>query len=84
MKVLINYYVLQVNLLLDCPHSSEVKEQALCIVGNIASATISPDYIMEDESILKKLLEFVVSNTSFRYIMQICLRVLVCCFSLYS
>lgn len=48
--------------MLDYPHSSEVKEQALCIIGNIASASISTDYIMEDESILKKLLEFVVSN----------------------
>lgn len=52
---------LQVSLVLDNPHSSEVKEQALCIIGNIAHAAISTDYIMEDESILKKLLEFVVS-----------------------
>ncbi|KAG4070175.1 hypothetical protein HA402_003865 [Bradysia odoriphaga] len=48
-----------VSLVLDSTHSSEVKEQALCIIGNIAHAAISTDYIMEDESILKKLLDFV-------------------------
>lgn len=61
-KFTLSLCAFQVSLVLDYPHSSEVKEQALCIIGNIASASISTDYIMEDESILKKLLEFVVSN----------------------
>lgn len=48
--------------MLDSTHSSEVKEQALCIIANIAHAAISTDYIMEDEGILKKVLDFVVSR----------------------
>ena len=46
--------------MLDCTHPSEVKEQALCIIGNIASGASNTDYVMEDDLILKKLLEFMV------------------------
>lgn len=46
--------------MLDCPHPPEVKEQALCIIGNIASGAGKIDYVMEDDRILKKLLEFLV------------------------
>lgn len=51
----------QVNLVLDCPHPAEVKEQALCIIGNIAAGAGITDYVMEDERILKKLFDFIVS-----------------------
>lgn len=47
-----------VNLVLDSPHPPEVKEQALCIIGNIASGAGATDYVMEDDRILKKLLDF--------------------------
>lgn len=47
--------------MLDCPHPAEVKEQALCIIGNIAAGAGITDYVMEDERILKKLLDFIVS-----------------------
>lgn len=49
-------------MVLDSPHTSEVKEQALCIVGNIAGGAGITDYVMEDERTLKKLLEFMVMN----------------------
>lgn len=51
----------QVNLVLDSEHPSEVKEQALCIVGNIATGAGATDYVMNDDRILHKLLEFMVS-----------------------
>lgn len=47
-----------VNLVLDAQYPPEVKEQALCIIGNIAAAGQVKDYIMEDEVILKKLIEY--------------------------
>lgn len=47
-----------VNLVLDAQYPPEVKEQALCIIGNIAAAGQVKDYIMEDEIILKKLIEY--------------------------
>lgn len=46
------------NLVLDSPHPSEVKEQALCILGNIAAGARLRDYIMEDEFIIKKIAEY--------------------------
>lgn len=49
------------NLVLDSPHPAEVKEQALCIIGNIASGAGLTDYVMQDDNILRKLLEFLVS-----------------------
>lgn len=48
-------------MVLDSPHTPEVKEQALCIVGNIAAGAGITDYVMEDERILRKLLDYMVS-----------------------
>lgn len=53
---------LQVNLVLESAHPAEVKEQALCIVGNIASGAGATDYVMNDDRILHKLLDFMVSS----------------------
>ncbi|XP_055383782.1 armadillo repeat-containing protein 8-like [Condylostylus longicornis] len=49
-----------VNMVLDSPHPAEVKEQALCIIGNIAAGAHNHDYVMEDEKILKRLGEFLM------------------------
>lgn len=38
-----------------------MKEQALCIIGNIAAAAGITDYVMENERILKKLFDLIVS-----------------------
>lgn len=48
-------------MVLDSPHTPEVKEQALCIIGNIAAGAGITDYVMEDERILRKLLDYMVS-----------------------
>lgn len=48
------------NMVLDSPHPAEVKEQALCIIGNIAAGAQTKDYVMEDEHILRRLGEFLV------------------------
>lgn len=49
------------NLVLESAHPAEVKEQALCIIGNIASGAGATDYVMNDDRILHKLLHFMVS-----------------------
>lgn len=49
-------------MVLDSPHTPEVKEQALCIIGNIAAGAGITDYVMEDERILLKLLDYMVND----------------------
>jgi hypothetical protein len=49
------------NMVLDSNYSSELKEQALCILGNIG-ANPQKDYILEDDRILSKLDAYLVSN----------------------
>lgn len=49
--------------MLESPHTPEIKEQALCIIGNIAAGAGITDYVMENERILKKLFDFIVSLT---------------------
>ncbi|XP_055324144.1 armadillo repeat-containing protein 8-like isoform X1 [Sitodiplosis mosellana] len=44
---------------LESPHTPEIKEQALCIIGNIAAGAGITDYVMENERILKKLFDFI-------------------------
>ncbi|CAH1179630.1 unnamed protein product [Phaedon cochleariae] len=45
-------------LVLEGPHSPEVKEQALCILGNIADGERARDHIMSNEDVLKKLIDY--------------------------
>lgn len=45
-------------LVLESPHSNEVKEQALCILGNIADGERAKEHIMANEDILKKLINY--------------------------
>lgn len=47
---------------LESPHTPEIKEQALCIIGNIAAGAGITDYVMENERILRKLFDFIVSS----------------------
>lgn len=47
-----------VNMVLDSQHPSEVKEQALCIVGNIAAGAQVKDYIIDDDKVLTRLGSF--------------------------
>ena len=45
-------------LILEGSHSAEVKEQALCILANIADGDSAKDYIMANEDVLKKLTDY--------------------------
>ncbi|XP_018336803.1 armadillo repeat-containing protein 8 isoform X2 [Agrilus planipennis] len=45
-------------LVLEGPHSPDVKEQALCILANIADGERAKDYIMANEDVLKKLTDY--------------------------
>lgn len=48
-------------MVLDSPnHSSEIKEQALCIVGNLAAG--AHELIMDDEKILLKLKDYLIAE----------------------
>lgn len=49
------------NFVLDSPYPSDVKEQALCIIGNIG-AEAQADYVMDDDNTLRKLGEFLVNR----------------------
>lgn len=49
------------NFVLDSSYPSDVKEQALCIIGNIGAEAQS-DYVMDDVNTLKKLGEFLVNR----------------------
>lgn len=52
-------------LILEGNHSAEVKEQALCILANIADGDSAKDYIMANEDVLKKLQDYMVTNSAF-------------------
>lgn len=47
-------------MILDANHSTEIKEQALCILANIGDGDTAKDFIMNNEDILKKLKEYMV------------------------
>ena len=49
-----------VTLILDGNHCAEVKEQALCILGNIGDGESAKDYIMSNDDMLKKLQDYMV------------------------
>lgn len=49
-------------MILDSNHSHEVKEQALCIVANIADGDSAKYFIMNSETILKKLIDYMVNE----------------------
>lgn len=47
-------------MILEGDHSVEVKEQTLCILGNIADGDTARDYIMTNDDILKKLMNYMI------------------------
>ena len=47
-------------LILEGDHPVEVKEQALCILANVADGDSAKDYIMGNEDMLKKLMSYMV------------------------
>lgn len=49
-------------LTLEGEHSAEVKEQALCLLSNIANGIRARDFIMDNEDVLKKLVNYMVHS----------------------
>jgi hypothetical protein len=49
-------------LILEGEHSPDVKEQALCILANIADGETAKEFIMSNEDVLRKLTNYMVSN----------------------
>lgn len=46
--------------ILEGDHSSDIKEQTLCILTNVADGDDSKGYIMENEDVLKKLMTYMM------------------------
>ena len=57
-------------LILEGDHSVEVKEQALCILANVADGDTAKDYIMGNEDMLKKLMSYMVSDVKGFFIIK--------------
>lgn len=51
-----------VNMALDDEHPADIKEQALCILANIASGNAAKEFIMSNEEVLKKLLNYMIHS----------------------
>ncbi|XP_067141657.1 armadillo repeat-containing protein 8-like isoform X2 [Centruroides vittatus] len=49
-------------LILEGDHTTEVKEQALCILANIADGDSAKDFIMSNEDVLKKLTTYMMHS----------------------
>ena len=54
-------------LILEGDHPVEVKEQALCILANVADGDSAKDYIMGNEDMLKKLMSYMVCISCLLY-----------------
>lgn len=59
-----NDIIQAVMMILRSDHLPEVKEQALCILANIADGDIAKDYIMRNNDILKKVHEYMTNENS--------------------
>ncbi|KAK0167991.1 hypothetical protein PV327_001836 [Microctonus hyperodae] len=46
----------------DPDHSADVKEQALCILANVADGDRARDHIMANEDVLKKLMDYMMHS----------------------
>lgn len=49
-------------LVLEGPHGPTVKEQALCVLGNIADGDRAKEHIMANEDVLKKLIHYMIHS----------------------
>jgi hypothetical protein len=48
-------------LILEGDHGPEVKEQALCMLSNIADGYTAKEFIMTNEDVLKKITSYLVT-----------------------
>ena len=52
----------------DPEHPADVKEQALCILANVADGDRARDHIMANEDVLKKLMDYMVRFTYEKFV----------------
>ncbi|XP_054719542.1 LOW QUALITY PROTEIN: armadillo repeat-containing protein 8-like [Uloborus diversus] len=65
-------------LILESDHNAEVKEQALCILANIADGDFAKNFIMSNEDVLKKLTTYMMhSNVKLQIAATFCISNLV-------
>lgn len=65
-------------LILEGDHNAEVKEQALCILANIADGDAAKDFIMTNEDVLKKLTSYMMhSNVKLQIAATFCISNLI-------
>ncbi|XP_015908463.1 armadillo repeat-containing protein 8 isoform X2 [Parasteatoda tepidariorum] len=65
-------------LILEGEHSAEVKEQALCILANIADGDFAKNFIMSNDDVLKKLISYLThSNVKLQIAATFCISNLV-------
>ncbi len=61
-------------LILEGDHTSEVKEQGLCIFANIADGDSAKEFIMSNEDVLKKLTSYMMhSNVKLQIAVTFCI-----------
>ncbi|KAK3592440.1 hypothetical protein CHS0354_004873 [Potamilus streckersoni] len=60
--------------ILEGDHSTQVKEQTLCILANIADGDQAKSFIMENEDVLKKLMNYMLhTNTNLQIAATFCI-----------
>ena len=59
---LLTHLTQAVVLILESEHAADVKEQALCILSNIADGDTAKRLIVDNEDMLKKLTSYMVTN----------------------
>lgn len=65
-------------LILESEHNSEVKEQALCILANIADGDSAKKLIVDNEDMLRKLTSYMLhSNTKLQIAAVVCVQNLI-------
>lgn len=65
-------------LILEGDHTAEVKEQALCILANIADGDFAKNFIMSNEDVLKKLTTYMMhSNVKLQIASTFCISNLI-------
>ncbi len=62
MQVYGNKVIQAIVMILEGDYSVTVKEQALCVLSNIADGNASKEYIMGNEDLLRKINSFMVSS----------------------
>ena len=52
-------------MVLEGDFTLEVKEQGLCVLSNVADGDSAKDFIITNQDVLKKIIDYVVSSSLF-------------------